>query len=401
MTAPIVGAIAGFNLVDLVILILVGVSAARGLRVGATIQLGSYIGFWIGLLGGAILAPYAAKPVPAGLFRTFASLVVLFGVASITAALGRAVGTRLSTKLNRVHLTKLDSGVGAIVSVISTLLIVWIVAALALNAPFAGLSAEVSGSQVVRALDEVLPPAPSLFAKVDSLFSTAGFPAVFASIPPALAGPVSLPPISQISAIERKVAPSVVKVEGLACSEIQEGSAFVVAPGYVATNAHVVAGEANPFVLDNGAQLAATVVLFDPHLDLAVLRVPGLSAPVLPFDTTIQSRGVPAVVMGYPEGGPLTYGSAGIMASFNATGRDIYNQGLTARLVYEIDAIVRPGNSGGPLINLKGQVMGVVFSRSTTDQYVGFALAAPAVAREVQSAIARPPQPVSTQGCVP
>ncbi|MGC9156058.1 MAG: MarP family serine protease [Ferrimicrobium sp.] len=401
MSTPFLGAIFGFNLVDLVILALVAFSAARGLKVGATIQLGSYIGFWVGLLAGAVIAPYAAAPLPVGIVRTFISLVILFGLASITSALGRSLGSRISRKLDRFHLGKIDGGAGVIVSIAATLLIVWIVAALALNAPFQALSSEVSGSRIVQALDEILPPAPSVFAQVDALFSTAGFPPVFASIPPALAGPVPLPTSTEVKAIEAKVSASVLKVEGLACSEIQEGSAFVVAPGYVATNAHVVAGEPSTYVIQNGSQLAATVIWYNPHLDLAVLKVPGLQAPVLHFDTQVQPRGTQAVVLGYPEGGPLTYGSAGIMAGFDATGRDIYNKGLTTRLVYEIDAIVRPGNSGGPLVNSAGQVLGVVFSRSTTNNYVGFALAAPAVAKEVHEALTEPQHRVSTEGCVP
>ncbi|MCI2976325.1 MAG: MarP family serine protease [Ferrimicrobium sp.] len=401
MSTPLLGAIFGFDLVDLVILALVAFSAARGFKVGATIQLGSYIGFWVGLLAGAIIAPYAAAPLPAGIIRTFVSLVILFGLASVTSALGRSIGNRLSGRLDRFHLGPIDAGVGVVVSVLATLLIVWIVAALALNAPFEALSAEVSGSKIVQSLDDILPPAPSVFARVDSLFSTAGFPPVFASIPPALAGPVPLPSNAMVKTIEAKVSSSVVKVEGLACSEIQEGSAFVVAPGYVATNAHVVAGEPNTYVIQDGSQLPATVIWYNPHLDLAVLKVPGLNAPVLHFDTQVQSRGTQAVVLGYPEGGPLTYGSAGVMASFDATGRDIYNQGLTTRLVYEIDAIVRPGNSGGPLVNSAGQVLGIVFSRSTTNNYVGFAIAAPEVAKEVHEALTRPQHAVSTEGCVP
>jgi S1-C subfamily serine protease len=391
---------AGFDLVDLVILVLVGISAVRGLRVGATIQLGSYIGFWLGLFTGALVAPWAASLVQPGLLRTFISLVVLFGLASITSALGRALGTRVLPSLRRFHLARIDSGAGAVLSVISTLLIIWIIAALAINAPFPALSSAVSNSEIVRALDDVLPPAPSLFAKVDSLFSTEGFPPVFASIPPALAGPVALPSASQVAAVESKVSASVVKIEGLACSEIQEGSGFEVAPGYIVTNAHVVAGEQNTYILEDGNQIPATVIWFDPKLDLAVLKVPQLKLPTLSFDTQVQTRGTQAVVLGYPEGGPLTYGSAGVMASFEAVGRDIYGQGLTTRLVYEIDAIVRPGNSGGPLVNMNGQVIGVVFSRSTTNPYVGFALAAPAVAQEVQQALSGPQQPVSTQGCV-
>lgn len=397
-----IGTIFGFNLVDLVILVLVAISAVRGLRVGATIQLSSYIGFWLGLFAGAFIAPYLANLAPRGVLRTFVALVMLFGAASLTSAAARALGSRLSATVRRVRLGSVDAGAGSVVSVLATLLIVWVVAALALNAPIPQLASEVSGSQIVRALDDVLPPAPSVFARVDALFSTEGFPTVFASIPPALAGPVSLPSKAEVDRVESEIAPSMVKVEGLACGEIQEGSAFSVGPGYFVTNAHVVAGEQSTFlVLPSGAQIAATVILYDPELDIAVLKTSGFSEPALQFETQVEPRGTQGVVLGYPEGGPLTYGSAGIMASFNAIGRDIYNQGLTSRLVYEIDAIVRPGNSGGPLVGLDGKVMGVVFSRSTTNPYVGFALAAPAVKAEVTRALAGPQTPVSTEGCVP
>jgi len=397
-----IASVLGFNLVDLVILVVVGFSAVRGLRVGATIQLSSYIGFWLGLLAGAALAPYLADLAPQGVLRTFIALVALFGVASITSAAARALGTRIAGHVRRAHLARVDAGAGSIVSVIATLLIIWVVAALALNAPIPALASEVSSSEIVRALDATLPPAPSVFARVDALFSTEGFPTVFASIPPALAGPVSLPSQAEVNHGEAEVAPSMVKVEGLACGEIQEGSAFSVGPGYFVTNAHVVAGEQSTFlVLPSGSQIAATVILYDPHLDIAVLKTTGYDVPALHFDTQVQPRGTQGVVLGYPEGGPLTYGSAGVMASFNAVGRDIYNQGLTSRLVYELDAIVRPGNSGGPLVGLNGQVLGVVFSRSTTNPYVGFALAAPAVATEVHSALTGPQNPVSTEGCVP
>ena len=74
------------------------------------------------------------------------------------------------------------------------------------------------------------------------------------------------------------------------------------------------------------------------------------------------------------------------MAEFEAEGRDIYGQGLTVRNVYEIEAVVRPGNSGGPLVQPDGEVIGVVFSRSTTNGDIGYALTSPGVLSRVQRA---------------
>jgi S1-C subfamily serine protease len=160
----------------------------------------------------------------------------------------------------------------------------------------------------------------------------------------------------------------------------------------------VVAGIGQPLV-EVGTTIKSTeVVLFDPGFDLAVLRVSGLSAPPLTLDPGTVGRGAQAAVLGYPGGGPFTVDAAGVMALFEAQGRDIYGEGLNLRNVYEIDALVRPGNSGGPLVLPDGKVAGVVFSRSTTDQNVGYALASPAVLTRVDEA-AKVTNPVGTGPC--
>jgi S1-C subfamily serine protease len=153
----------------------------------------------------------------------------------------------------------------------------------------------------------------------------------------------------------------------------------VAAPGLVVTNAHVVAGIAAPLVQIGRTVKATEVVLFDPSFDLAVLRVSGLSAPPLQLDPAPVGRGTQAAVLGFPGGGPFTVDAAGVMAAFEAQGRDIYGHGLTVRNVYELNALVRPGNSGGPLVLPDGRVIGVVFSRSTVDPSIGYALTSPDV----------------------
>jgi S1-C subfamily serine protease len=155
----------------------------------------------------------------------------------------------------------------------------------------------------------------------------------------------------------------------------------------VVTNAHVVAGVDHPMVVDDHGPHQTTVLLFDPSYDLAVMRVVGLDEPSLTLDPDQVSRGVEAAVLGYPEGGPFTVDPAGIMAVFEAEGRDIYGRVLTVRNVYEIQATVRPGNSGGPLVQPDGQVIGVVFSRSTTSGDIGYALTSPGVLSRVVRAV--------------
>ncbi len=185
----------------------------------------------------------------------------------------------------------------------------------------------------------------------------------------------------------------------MGCGQIQEGSGFVVAPGIVVTNAHVVAGIARPTVEDANGVHPTSVILFDPSYDLAVMRVDGLDERPLQLDPDQVARGVQAAVLGYPDGGPFDAVPAGVLAEFQAQGRDIYGQGLTLRNVYEIQALVRPGNSGGPLVQPDGEVIGVVFSRSTTNDDIGYALTSPGVLSRVLQAQAAP-KAVGTGPCV-
>jgi S1-C subfamily serine protease len=166
----------------------------------------------------------------------------------------------------------------------------------------------------------------------------------------------------------------------------------------VATNAHVVAGEADTQVLVDGNPYKATAVLFDPSFDLAILRTRAPLGPVLHIDPDLVARGTQAAILGYPEDGPLTVDPAGVTQEITATGRDIYNSGQVTRGVYALDANVRPGNSGGPLMAAGGEVIGVVFSRSTEYSTVGYALTSPGVLARVQLADSRT-QPVGTGQC--
>jgi S1-C subfamily serine protease len=180
-----------------------------------------------------------------------------------------------------------------------------------------------------------------------------------------------------------------VKVEGVAGTQGREGSGFVYARERVMTNAHVVAGIAEPTVQIGGVgrTYEARVVLFDPQKDVAVLYVPGLKAPVLRFDDDAE-RGEAAVVAGYPEDGDLNLQAATVANRVRATGQNIYNDGTATREIYSIRSTVRPGNSGGPLLTTDGRVFGVVFARSTTDAETGYVLTADEVGSDARDAAA-------------
>jgi S1-C subfamily serine protease len=386
------------NIVDVVVVVVVALAAFQGLRLGAIVLVLSYGGFLVGLYPGALLASVTVGWVQSQPARTAVALVTWLGVATLCGLAGRIVGGLAFARVHRGRLGFVDSALGVVVAVVASLLVLWLLASTLVNSSSLSLNASIAQSRIIRSLDSVLPAPPSVFSRVQAFLSSEGFPPVFAQLAPASAGPVSLPGNAQLQDAVTRAGASTVKIIGDGCGQIQEGSGFVVAPGLVVTNAHVIAGIPHPMVEDSTGLHQTTVVSFDPSYDLAVMRVNGIDEPSLVLDPDQVSRGVQAAVLGYPGGGPFTVVAAGVMADFEAEGRDIYGQGLTIRNVYEIQAMVRPGNSGGPLVQPDGDVIGVVFSRSTTNDDIGYALASPGVLSRVVAA-AHLASPVGTGGC--
>ena len=388
------------NLIDLIVVVVVALAAIQGLRLGAIVQVLSFGGFWVGLYLGALLASVTVRWAHAQSARTTVALVTMLGVATLCGLAGRIVGNLAFRRVHRGLAGSLDSALGVVVAVIASLLAAWLLANTLVNSSSLSLNASIDQSKIIRSLDNVLPAPPSVFSRVQSFLSSEGFPPVFAQLAPASAGPVSLPGNAQLQQAVVRAEASTVKIIGDGCGQIQEGSGFVVAPGVVVTNAHVVAGIDHPMVEDRDGDHQTSVVSFDPSYDLAVMRVGGLSEPPLALVPDQVGRGVEAAVLGYPGGGPFTAAPAGVMAAFEAEGRDIYGQGLTVRSVYELQAVVRPGNSGGPLVLPDGRVIGVVFSRSTTNDDIGYALTSPGVLSRVVRAESVQ-TPVGTGACTP
>ena len=385
------------NLLDVLLLVVVAVAAIEGLRLGAVLLTLSFVGFWLGMYLGAILASATVRWVHSQPSRTAVALITMIGCAILLGTLGRVLGARSFRALHRGKLGSVDSVLGVAVAVVASLLAVWLVASTLVNSSYPSLNSVIANSTIIRSLDNVLPAPPSVFSRVQAFLSQEGFPPVFAQLAPASAGPVTLPGAATVNAAVAAAGASTVKVVGEGCGQLQEGSGFVVAPGLVVTNAHVVAGIPHPTVDDASGTHDTAVVFFDPSFDLAVLRT-NVTEPALALDSQTVPRQTQGAVLGYPGGGPFTYGPAGVMAEFEAQGRDIYGQGLTVRDVYEIEASVRPGNSGGPLVLPNGVVIGIVFSRSTTNDTIGYALTSPGVLTRVHQAEAATGT-VGTGGC--
>jgi len=328
------------------------------------------------------------------------ALIVLMVPATILAGFARRLGFRLWRVLRRVHFGLLDALGGAAIAVGGTLVVCWLLASLLLNGAFGVLSGQIEGSSILEGVQAVMPPVPDAFATVERYLSTSGFPEVFVNALPQTLAPVRLASSKELARAVSLAGPSTVKVVALGCGDEQEGSGFAVAAGLYVTNAHVVAGTHQITVIaPSGRQASAVVVYFDPRFDLAVLRTVPLGVPDLRVDPSYVGRGATVVVLGYPGGGPFDARPAGIVSRFEAQGRDIYDNVLTDRAVYELDAVVRPGNSGGPLVTRTGEVVGVVFSRSASNPHVGYALASPGVVTRMDKAL-HSVTPVSTGGCI-
>jgi S1-C subfamily serine protease len=388
------------NILDGVIFLLLGLSVVNGFRRGAALQLVTYTGLIGGLIGGALLAPTVAGLAHDPFAQAAAALFTLLLLAAMGDALGWLVGRRVWAVARRSRLDPIDAGAGSVIAGAAALLTVWFLAFNLVQGPFPVLSRQIRSSAIVRGLDAVLPRPPSLLAQVRTFFNRFGFPEVFAGLPPAPAGPVRGPTQAEAERAFEAADQSTVRIVGTACGRIQEGSGFLVQGGLVVTNAHVVAGVADPQVQQqDGGSFDAVTVLFDPDLDVAVLRPDSSSGPALPVDPEALDRGAAGAVLGYPGGGELTGSEAAVRRTIFAVGRDIYGRDVVRRQVYELQTLVRPGNSGGPFVTTGGEVAGVVFAASTTEDDVGYAITAGEVQPRITAAQGRT-GPVSTGPCV-
>jgi S1-C subfamily serine protease len=389
--------------VDLVIIGLMVLAAVHGLRLGALVQLMTFGGFWLGFLLGCIVwVPLLHRGMDDAT-RSVVIVALVIATASSFGYVGRILGTYSNLTMRRHHLGQVDAALGVGVAVVAVLLSAWLVAAVisSPNSRFTWLDAAVARSDILHSVDRVLPQAPSVFSQLQTFLSDQGFPQVFSTLTPPSTPSVVTPTDAETRSLADPAVFSTVKILGTACDSEQEGSGFVVGKGLVATNAHVVAGESqgNTQVMIGNSAYGATAVLFDPSFDLAVLRTNAPLGPALSISSTFVGRGTQAAVLGYPEDGPLAIGSAGVTSEITAIGKDIYNDNSVTRGVYSLQANVEPGNSGGPLVGAGGQVIGVIFSRSTVYPNVGYALTSPGVLARVQQAEQRK-SAVSTGQCI-
>jgi S1-C subfamily serine protease len=381
---------------DVALLLLLALSAYGGYRRGAVLQVAGLMGLAVGFVVGVWLAPHTADLVRTDLAKAGAAL----GTVLLLGALGDAVGSVLGLKLRRrAHGTRFrgaDAVGGSALSVGALVLTIWFLGINLAAGPFPTVARSLQSSAVVRAVDAALPPPPVLSAQLGSVLDLIGFPDVFSGLPPLPADPVPQPGEDLASQAARAARPSVVLVAGPACDRILQGTGFVVANDLVLTNAHVIAG-GRPRVEWEGRTFDATPVIFDPAMDAAVLRVDGLDAPALTLLKDEVDRGAGGTVLGFPGGRYLEM-PAGVRRLLEAVGRDIYSREEVLRRVYELQAKVRHGNSGGPFVLEGGVAAGLVFGASLSHPDLGYAIASPRLIPLVRAAARA--DPVRTGRCV-
>ncbi len=364
---------------DLLDLVIVGAllwAAFSGYRRGLTLSVLSWAGLLAGLAAGAwvvTLLPSLIPKLNPGQ-RAAAAVVGLLALGMLGNAIGAALGYRLRITTLRSRLGPIDSLMGTGFAVVVALTVSWFLGLTFSSVPVRPIAAQIQRSTILRVLDRQFPRPPGLFAGLEQLLAAVPFPQVFANLAPVLPGPVNLPANLAAYPGVVRAAHETVKVVSPACGAVDEGSGFPVGRDLIVTNAHVVAGGHHFYVQVPGrGNLAARLVRFDPRRDLALLLVPGLDLRPLPLGGP-AARGTMGAVIGYPGGGPEQVIPAGVRGSLQAVGRDIYANQVVSRSIFVLQANVEPGNSGGPLVNLRGQVLGVVFAKSSVTANLGFAL---------------------------
>lgn len=374
------------NVLDILILIFAIAAIFRGLEIGFVRQFFSTIGFIGGLWLGASLQPHLVHLAHSDLSKSVLTLSLTLGLAFLLLSLGEYLGVVIKRKILHNVVNPIDYAVGGVLALGSLIVGVWLSASIFSSMPFPTMQQAIGQSRIIRLLNSHLPSAPNIIADIGHLIDPNGFPDVFSGIEPAPSEAVTQPGLEGFQTAIAAAQPSVVRIAGQGCGGIVEGSGFVVDKNLVATNAHVVAGIGHIVVQDQNGNHTAVAIWFDPNLDFAVLRVTGLKGAPLKFDTSAQPRGTAAAVLGYPGGGGFKARSAAVLSKFLATGHNIYGTGLTTRSIYELQADIIPGNSGGPLITERGKVIGVIFAESTSYKNVGYALTLDKVLEGIQNA---------------
>jgi S1-C subfamily serine protease len=357
---------------------------AQGFISGVLALIGFVAGAWLGTRVAPLVLSGGQEATWAPAFALIGAIVA----GGVLAAGFEGVGSRLRARLRSPAFAAIDGALGAVLTACVGLLIAWVLGAVALHAD-PDIRRDVQRSAILRQLNDVLPPTGPLLNTLRALDPFPRIDGPQARVPAPQAAIAGDP---EVAAARR----SVVKVLGTACGVGVEGSGWVAGEGVVITNAHVVAGQEDTRVLVAGEEpgLDAQAIAFDSDNDLAVLRVNGLTAPALNLARD-PAAGTSAAILGFPLNGPYDVRPGRLGQTREVVTQDAYGRGPVRRRITALRGVVRSGNSGGPMIDGDGRVVGTIFAATTSGPRGGYA-----VPNDItRSTLARASDPISTGPC--
>ena len=376
----------GSHWLDIAIIGVALIAAISGWRSGALGSLMSFIGVVLGAIAGVMLAPHIVSHVDSPRGKLFTALLLILALVVIGEVAGVVLGRAVRGSIRSGPVRLADSLIGVGLQLVVVLIAAWLLGSPLTTSNQTSLASAARDSKVITEVDKYAPEwLRSVPKRMSALLSTSGLPEVLdpmrTPVPTVDAPDATLAD----SLVVAKSRPSVVKIRGVAtsCQKVLEGTGFVIAPNRVMSNAHVVAGSDSVTVEAEGQTYEATVVAYDPDADISILDVPNLPLQPLVFADQPAKTGTDAVVLGFPGGGDFVATPARVREIIELSGPDIYKTKTVNREVYTIRGTVRQGNSGGPMINRSGQVIGVVFGAGVDDNDTGFVMTTDEVSRQL------------------
>ena len=359
---------------------------AQGFVSGVLAFAGLAIGAWIGTRIGPLILSEGEQSPWAPAFGLLGALVVGGALAGLFEAFGGPVRRGLRAI---PFFATADGFLGAVLIAVVGLGVVWILGALAVQNGSYRIRMEVQRSAILQRLNTVLPPSGPILnslRRLDPFPRIDGHEADVAAPQPGIARDPEV----------QAAAASVVKVLGTACGLGVSGSGWVADDGVVVTNAHVVAGEDDTHVLLGGREpsLPAQPIHFDPRNDVAILRVEGLDAAPLEV-VGDPASGTSAAILGFPLNGPFDVRAGRLGETRRVASSDAYGRGPVERSMTALRGLVRPGNSGGPMVDGDGRVVTTIFAATTRGPRGGYGVPNQVVRRALADAAG----PVSTGPC--
>jgi S1-C subfamily serine protease len=391
------------NLFDAVVIGLLVLAAVTGARAGFMAPVlglaGAVGGFVVALLLASVLRePLTEVEQPGRALLTLGGVLALVFAGE---AIGTAAGAQLSRGIRYSPFRPLDAVGGAIVGMAHVVFFVWIVGGLLAMGLAPSMAAMAQDSVAIQITEERLPAPITVAGRVMTLLDTTDLPPLFGGLEGIPSEPVDLPDDATSRALAESAIDSTAQITAGGCGfGLSTGSGFFIAPAYAVTNAHVVAGSTSTTVTVGGGSFDADVVVFDPDADLALLHVPGAAVEPLALLVEAPLRGTTGVALGFPGGNGMTVTAAGITNTVEVGGPNIYGQtAQQPRTVVELQAAIRKGNSGGPLIVEPGTVGAVIFGASRLNPEVGYAIGVDEVVDRLRPSVGST-APTDTGACL-